>query len=202
MEVGDKMEIILNKVMTFITKDNELDDDEAEVVRYGLEIVITRAIFVVIIAITGLLMNCLFESAVFAVSFTLLREYGGGYHAETRKKCFVLSILTLVVSLSIIKFAESFQILTLPLCIAAFISALYILLKAPIDTPNKRFDEDDVKIFGRKARLLTVILLAASILLWVLKLSDFTFTVLTGIIVEAYLMLKGQISNYIHREEV
>lgn len=196
------MEIILNKVMTFLSKDNDLDEDEAEVVRYGLEIMITRAIFAVVIVVVGILMRCFLESIVFAVSFTLLREYGGGYHAETRKKCFVLSILTLVASLSIIKLAESFQILTLPICIAAFISAIYILLKAPIDTPNKRFDEDDVKIFGRKARLLTVVLLVAAILLWVLKLSDFTFTVLTGIIVEAYLMLKGQISNYIHREEV
>lgn len=196
------MEIILNKVMTFLSKDNDLDEDESEVVRYGLEIMITRAIFAFVIVAIGLLMRCFLESAVFAVSFTLLREYGGGYHAETRKKCFVLSILTLVVSLSIIKLAESFQILTLPLCGAALISAIYILIKAPIDTPNKRFDEDDVKIFGRKARLLTVVLWAAAILLWVLKLSDFTFTVLTGIIVEAYLMLKGQISNYIHREEV
>lgn len=195
------MEMILNKVMTFLSKDNDFSDDEAEVVRYGLEIMITRAIFAVVIVVVGLLMRCFWKSAVFAVSFTLLREYGG-YHAETRKKCFMLSILTLVASLSIIKLAESFQILTLSLGIVAFISAIYILLKAPIDTPNKRFDEDDVKIFGRKARLLTVVLLVAAILLWVLKLSDFTYTVLTGIIVQAYLMLKGQISNYIHREEV
>lgn len=196
------MEIILNKVMTFLSKENDLDEDEAEVVRYGLEIMITRVIFAVVIVVVGILMRCFWESIVFAVSFTLLREYGGGYHAETRKKCFVLSILTLVASLSIIKLAENFQVMMFPLCGIAFISALYILLKAPIDTPNKRFDEDDVKIFGRKARLLTVVLLAAAIFLWILKLSDFTFTVLTGIIVEAYLMLKGQISNYIHREEV
>ena len=201
-KVGDKMEIILNKVMTFIAKDNELDDDEAEVVRYGLEIVITRAIFVVIIAITGLLMNCLFESAVFAVSFTLLREYGGGYHAETRGKCFVLSILTLIAALSIIKLAENFQFLTFPICGIALVSVIYILLKAPIDTPNKRFDEEDIKIYGRKARLLTVILLVAAVLLWILNLGDFAFTVLTGIIIQAYLMIKGQISNSRNREEV
>lgn len=196
------MEMILNKIMTFIVKDNSLDDEKTEIVRYGLEIVITKALFTVIIAIIGLLMNCFFESIVFAVSFSLLREYGGGYHAETKKKCFVLSILTLIVALSIIKLAESFQILTLPLCDIALISVIYILIKAPIDTQNKRFDEDEIRVYGRKARLLTVVLLAAAILLWFLKLNDFTFTVLTGIIVEAYLMLKGQISNYIHREEV
>ena len=202
MEVGDKMEIILNKVMTFISKDNELDDDEAEVVRYGLEIVITRAFFAVIIAIIGLLMNCFLESIVFAISLSFLREYGGGYHAETRKKCFVLSILTLIAALSIIKLAESFQFLTFPICGIALISVIYILLKAPIDTPNKRFDKDEIRFYGRKARLLTVILLVAAALLWILKLGNFTFSILTGIIIQAYLMIKGQISNSINREEL
>ncbi len=82
------------------------------------------------------------------------------------------------------------------------ISVIYILLKAPIDTPNKRFDEDEIKIYGRKARLVTAILLVVSVFLWVFNLSDFAFTILTGIIIQAYLMIKGQISNYIKREDV
>lgn len=196
------MEVILNKVMTFIAKDNDLDEEEAEVVRYGLEIVITRAFFAVIIAIIGMMMSCFFESVVFAISFSLLREYGGGYHAETRKKCFILSILTLFAALSVIKLAENFQIIALPIWGIALVSVIYILLKAPIDTSNKRFDEDEIKIYGRKARLLTVILLVAATFLWVLNLGDYTFTILTGIIIQAYLMIKGQISNSINREEV
>lgn len=196
------MEIILDKVMAFISKDDDFGEDEAEVVRYGLEIVITRTFFAIIIAIIGLLMNCFWESVVFAISFSLLREYGGGYHAETRKKCFVLSILTLVAALSIIKLAESFYLLTFPLCGISLISFIYILLKAPIDTPNKRFDEDEIKVYGKKARLVTAILLVASVFLWFFNLSDFAFTILTGIIIQAYLLVKGQISNYIKREKV
>lgn len=196
------MEIIISKAMRFISKDKDFDEDKEEIIRYGLEIMITKTLFAVVIVVIGLLMMCFWESVVFAMSFTLLREYGGGYHAETRKKCFVLSILTLIASLSIIKLAENFQVLTLPICVVAFISVIYILIKAPIDTPNKRFDEDEIRVYGRKARLLTVVLLAVVLLLWILKLSDFAVTVLTGIIVEAYLMLKGQVSNFIHKEEV
>lgn len=180
---------------------DSLTDDE-EVVRFGLEIMLEKAIFIVIILVLGLLTRCFLESIVFAVCFTPLREYGGGYHAETRKKCFVLSILTLIAALSIIKLAESFQFLTFPICGIALISVIYILLKAPIDTPNKRFDKDEIRFYGRKTRLLTVILLVAAALLWILKLGNFTFSILTGIIIQAYLMVKGQISNSINREEV
>lgn len=195
------MDKLVDKIIENMKKNDSLTDDE-ELVRFGLVVIIEKAIFICIIAAFGLLMNCFWESAVFTVSFTLLREYGGGYHAETKKKCFVLSVLTLLAALSIIKLAEGFQIMTLPLCGIALISVIYILIKAPIDTPNKSFDEDEIRVYGRKARLLTVVLLSAALLLWLLKFSNFTFTVLTGIIIQAYLMVKGQISNYIHKEEV
>ncbi len=195
------MDRLIDKIIIEMKRSDLLTYDE-EIVRTGLELIISKIFFAVIIAVIGLIMNCFIESILFTASFSLLREYGGGYHAETKKKCFVLSILTLVAALSIIKLAESFQILTLPLCVVAFISVLYILIKAPIDTANKRFDEDEIKVYGKKARLFTVILLVVAVFLWFLKFSDFAVTILTGIIVEAYLMLKGQISNYINREEV
>ena len=85
MKAGCKMERILNKIMSFILKNNDLDNDKAEIIRYGLEIVITKLFFIVIILIIGLIMNCIIESVAFAVSLSLLRQYGGGYHADTRK---------------------------------------------------------------------------------------------------------------------
>lgn len=195
------MDRLIDKIIIEMKRSDSLTYDE-EIVRTGLELIISKMFFAVIIAVIGLIMNCFIESILFTASFSLLREYGGGYHAETRKKCFVLSITTLVASLSIIKLAENFQVLTFPLCGIALISVIYILVKAPIDTSNKRFDEDEIRVYGIKARLFTVVLLSAALLLWLLKFSDFAVTVLTGIIVEAYLMLKGQISNYINREEV
>ena len=114
----------------------------------------------------------------------------------------MLSILTLAAALSIIKLVENFQLLTFPFYGIALVSVIYILLNAPIDTLNKRFDDDEIKVYGKRARLLTVIISAIAALLWCLRLGNFTFSILTGIIVEAYLMIKGQISNSINREEV
>lgn len=195
------MEKLIDKIISEMKINDSFAYDE-EIIRTGLDLMISKAFFTVMILVIGLIMNCFLKSVIFAVSFSLLREYGGGYHAETRKKCFVLSILALIVALSIIKLAESFQFLTFPICGIALISVIYILLNVPIDTPNKRFDEDEIKVYGRKARLLTVIMLAAAALLWFLKLGDFSFSILTGIIIQAYLMIKGQISNSINREEV
>jgi len=189
------MDKLLDKIIENMKKNDSLTDDE-EIVRFGLEIMIEKAIFIVIIVAFGLLMRCFFESAVFTVCFTLLREYGGGYHAETKRKCFVLSILTLIVALGSIKLAEHFTVLVFPLFITAFISVIYIFIAAPIDTPNKRFDKDEIKVYGKKARIFTAVLSAAAVVLWLLKLDNFAVAAAVGIIIEAYLMLKGYIKNH------
>lgn len=195
------MDKLIDKIIIEMKNNDSLTDDE-EIIRAGLDTMISKAFFVIIIAIIGVIMNCFIESIIFTISFSLLREYGGGYHAETRKKCFVLSVLDLVAALVIIKFAENFQVLTFPILGIALISVIYILIKAPIDTFNKRFDEAEIRIYGKRARVLAIVFAVAAALLWIFRCSDFTFTVLMAIIVEAYLMFKGQISNFINREEV
>lgn len=195
------MEKLIDKIISEMKANDSLTDDE-EIIRTGLDLIFSKLFFTIMILFMGLILNCFWESVVFTVSFSLLREYGGGYHAETRKKCFMLSILTLAAALSIIKLVENFQLLTFPFYGIALVSVIYILLNAPIDTLNKRFDDDEIKVYGKRARLLTVIISAIAALLWCLRLGNFTFSILTGIIVEAYLMIKGQISNSINREEV
>lgn len=196
------MEMILDKMTELICRNEDIDDEEKEVIRYGLEIVVTRAIFAVIICVMGLLMNCFIESIIFTVSFTMLRQYGGGYHADTRRSCFVLSILTLVIALGMIKL--SMQYFTIMLLVAVFsvISAIYIFAAAPIDTHNRRFDDDEIKIYGRKAKILTVALAAVTGILWLFSFYGYASTVATGIIIEAYLMLAGKIKNIRNGETV
>ena len=191
------MDKLLDKIIEKMKKYNALTDDREneEIVRAGLEIIITKAFFVIVIVIVGLLMQCLFESIIFSISFSMLREYGGGYHAETKIKCFVLSFFTLVVALGIITLMNNFQLLMMPMLIISIISVIYILCKAPVDTANKRLDKDEIRVYGNKARVLTVILLFAVILLLHFEINNLAFAVLTGIIIEAYLMIKGQIKN-------
>lgn len=189
------MEMLLNKIMRFIYQNNDIEEEKSEVIRYGLEIVITKVFFTISIVIIGMIMNCLVESVIFAVAFTLIRQYSGGYHAETKIKCFMLSILTLVAALMIIKLIEYFPVLILPLFVISNISGIYILCQAPVDTLNKRLDEDEIRVYGGRARAITAILLFVAVLLLFLGLNNFVFAVLTGIIMEAYLMLKGQIQN-------
>ena len=195
------MEQIIDKIIEAMKNSDSLTDDE-EIVRRGLEVIAIKTFFSVIIIIAGLLLGCFFESILFTIAFTSLRQYSGGYHADSQKKCFVLSTLMLVISLSIIKSIKFFPQLILPLSIITFISIIYVFAAEPIDTPNKRLDNDEIRVYGKRARIFTAILTITAAILCFLNLNALASAVMTGIVMSAYLMLKGHISNYINREEV
>lgn len=195
------MEKIIDKIIDAMQNSDSLTDDE-EIVRRGLEVIAIKIFFAVIIIIVGLLFDCFFESLVFTIAFTSLRQYSGGYHADSQNKCFVMSTLMLIISLGIIKLIKIFPQQILPLGIFTLISIVYVLVAAPIDTPNKRLDKDEIRVYGKRARIFVAVLTITAVVFFFLDLNVFASAVMTGIVMSAYLMLKGQISNYINREEV
>ncbi len=71
----------------------------------------------------------------------------------------------------------------------------YIIYAAPIDTPNKRLDSAELCIYGKRTRITVLVLIILSVIFSYAKAYRFSFSIMTGMIMEAYLMLKGQIYN-------
>lgn len=180
-------------------KNKNIPFDE-EIVGFGLEIIFMKIIFAAVTVLAGIMMNCFPESIIYALSFSLLRQYGGGYHADSEKKCFVLSVLMLFSGICIIKISESFDELLIPAAVITFFSAVYIICAAPIDTSNKRLDADEVRVYGKRAKITVAVLVILLLILLFFKAHSFSVSVMIGIIMEAYLMLKGQIKNKMSRK--
>jgi len=189
------MEKIIDKIIDKMKSSDSLTDDE-EIVRYGLEIMITQLIFGVSIAVISLLTKCFFEGFVFTVVYSLIRQYGGGSHAKARIWCYIRSMFTFAVALIVIKLVGTFSTLVIPLLVLSLISAGYIFAAAPVDSENKRLDNDEIRIYGRKARIIVTVMFLISVILLLLKLNIFAFSAMTGIITAAFLMVIGQIENY------
>lgn len=195
------MDKIIDKIIERMKISDSLTADE-EIVRYGLEIMITKFIFAVSIAVVGLLMKSFFEGVVFTAAYSLVRQYGGGSHAKTRIGCYIRSMLTFAAALVIIKSVGYLPVLTVLLSVLTIASVVYIFFAAPIDSENKRLDRDEIRIYGRKARIMAVAMLIVSVILLFLKFNIFAFSVMTGIIISAFLMVVGQIENYRSGENV
>lgn len=188
------VENLVNKIIQEMKVNDVLTCDE-EIVRTGLYIMITKLVFTIIMLIIGILTDSFIESIIFMLSFTLIRQYGGGYHAETKSKCFVLSVLSFLVGLVIIKLSARIPIISMILWVISGISAVYIFCKSPVDTKNKRLDEDEIRVYGHRAKILTVIVVLTAVIFYILNFHCITISILTGILSEAYLMVKGSIYN-------
>ena len=83
----------------------------------------------------------------------------------------------------------------LPIIIIAGVAVIYIFTSAPIDTASKRLDNDECREYGKRAKILAVLLIMLSVMLYIFNISNIACTVAIGIIFEGLLMICGYVQN-------
>ena len=187
------MDKLLNHIMAFLHQNDEIDEEQAEIIRYGLELVLLKVIFLIATLIIGILMKSFWECLTFMILFMLLRSYAGGYHAQTRMQCFIQSMLTVAIVISALKFMNIYIALTL--FIIALISLPFIWLLSPVDTENKRLEEDERLTFKRKTRIVLIVQIIAAIIFWFIGWKMIAYTAMLSFIDVALLVVTEHIKN-------
>lgn len=114
--------------------DNQTIEKEYEdVYTYGLELLISFIISTSIILVIGLAINRIAETLIYFLVFISLRQFSGGYHADTYLRCKISTVLTYVL---IIVLSEVTR-LSIPHYILLFPLAMVLLLQGPVENPNK-----------------------------------------------------------------
>ncbi len=114
--------------------DNKTIDKEYEdVYTYGLELLISFIISTSIILAIGLAINKIAETLIYFLVFISLRQFSGGYHADTYLRCKIVTVLTYV----LIMVLSDVTRLSIPHYILLFALAIILLLQGPVENPNK-----------------------------------------------------------------
>lgn len=129
-------------ILQYLLKSNVINDsnDEKEYYRYGIEITVSSLLNVILIIFIGILFQSVIESIIFLIFFMLIRQFTGGFHADTYFKCNFSFCISFISVLIMYHFSEGkitvwFSILISILCVAI------ILLKCPIENINKPIPE-------------------------------------------------------------
>lgn len=121
-----------------------LETERDEIIQYGIER--EKIILVSIAIILGL--GCVFDifylSIIFSLAFCALRRYAGGYHAKTQKRCYVISLIILIMSFIIMKYISKLDHVEGLILLMAFCCGI-IWNFAPIENKNKSLDELEQK---------------------------------------------------------
>ena len=90
-----------------------LTKEEQEMIEYGIERLKVNCIGGLIILGSGLFFGVFRESILFFIVFYLLRRYVGGYHADTQKRCYIISFSIILFSICLIKYINKGTIICL-----------------------------------------------------------------------------------------
>lgn len=103
--------------------DDSSDSPDIEVIQYGIECVINTAVPLVLIFAYSICCDSVFEMITWVVTFLLLRNYLGGYHASSHISCMILSSFYGILSIHIIDTIQN-----LPLEYMILTGCIYFIL--------------------------------------------------------------------------
>lgn len=146
-------------------KYGSISEEKANVYAYGFEILISTIVYIIFFLITAAITDTLLESLLFWFGFFIVRTIAGGYHAKTYIICHILFLLNHIAFIAILKLIASDAITFLVLCLT-LTSAFCLFKYAPVDHQNKRFTENEKKIFRASSlayAFLTLIILTLAV---------------------------------------
>lgn len=134
----------------------ENTNDEREYYQYGIEITISSILNIVLILGIGLITRNFVESLIFLLLFIPIRQFTGGFHANTYFKCNLFFCLLFSSVIILYRFTGSVLNVYLSILIT-FICVLLILAKCPIENKNKPIPKERRNFHKTMAALLSIV---------------------------------------------
>lgn len=126
--------LIINNSMNLIKDLNKYNNEELEMIKYGIEGTYLGITKIVIILLISLALNLFKETILFFMLFNIIRIPGFGLHAKKSIWCWITSTISFI-GIPII--CKSFTFNYLFYLIAPIICIFFFLLYAPADTKKR-----------------------------------------------------------------
>ncbi|MDE6314774.1 MAG: accessory gene regulator B family protein [Lachnospiraceae bacterium] len=174
--------------MSLLELSPELDREEREILEYGYRQLKVNALTILIVLVAAVVCNVMLQGGIFLLVFVPLRLYSGGYHADSQKKCAVISILALLICFMGIKWIPYMPALHLGISTMA---AGIIVFMAPVANDVKRLDESEYKVYRYRTRIITGIIYVILLISTVLQLPYISKPIMMAYILVSISLILG-----------
>lgn len=173
------------------------DEKDLPLYQYSLHVLLGTLLNYSAFIIVGLIFGMFWENVAMIFSFSIIRKFVGGYHAEKYRNCFFGSIIIDGACLWVIRSISGIGMyLFVGITMIAF--ALICVL-SPVEHKNKRLNSKEKKVFKLIAIILSGFSLLISILLSIAgSYISIGIAIGTGICLSAVLMVTGRIIQIRH----
>lgn len=170
------MEKLTNNIAGKVAAELKLDNDNEEIIAYGMFALIHMVLSVVLIIIFGLIFRVTIEAIIVCFAGTILRKYSGGAHASSPGKCAAIGTIICIGQALLFLFLIGPVItpgLLLYLGIGIFILSYYFIYKlAPVDSPAKPIRTKEKKARMKKG---SIFVLSAYIIIVMINIAMYSY---------------------------
>ncbi len=186
-----------NQIVNLLCDTNAITKDEQELFRYGFFLLLSRMFFFIVTLLFGLFWGVPWESMVFYLTFSVLREYAGGVHASKEVSCMFFtttSMFACVTGIWLLKTWNSFEI---PMTLLLICGVIVIYL-SPLESSEKPLTTSERKHYGKLASRIVIGLALVAILGVAVKFYTPLYINFFCVFLECILLLLGKIKTIYH----
>lgn len=180
------------KIAERITENMEdnhiIKHDDRELYVYGFNQGLNILLNLITTLVVGLLFRNILELAIFIAAYIPLRSFAGGYHAKTPLRCYIYSIIMIIlvsVGMKYLLFVDMVYYVILA------ISALIIFVLSPAEDKNKPLDKIELKVYRKRTLLILLVELIICILSNVIDLRTVSISIIYNLAVMSVIILLG-----------
>lgn len=174
-----------------------ISEDEQELYIYGFFMMLSSLMYLILACFLGCILGCVLESIVFYIAFQFIRRYAGGYHASTETRCEVMSTLSILACIVVIRLSKTYDF-QFALLVVSAVSAVCIAVLCPLDTPEKPLSEKEFKYFRKISCLILSAISIVVIISYFVRLKwlqIFFAPCCLSLILESLLLTAGKIKK-------
>lgn len=183
---------LAGKIGNNLIQSSVIKEEDAEIYIYGINQILVSVLNVSSALIIGLIFGVFFEIAIFMAAYIPLRSFAGGYHAQTPLRCYVFSVIMLIVVSIGLKYLHIAEWIYYAVLVAA---TLVVLVLSPVEDRNKPLDDIEHKIYKRRTVLIAAVELTLALLLKLLMLDDLFIATVYSFVVLSLMLIAGKAKN-------
>lgn len=172
---------------------NEIDTDALELYEYAIYVVLSSIFHITTIVVLGVFFNMIIESVGFYFSFISIRKFAGGYHAKTPTRCYLFSIVSCIVSFYLIIFFENMNGGVIMIIAIQLFCIFLIFMISPLDTDNNPLNQNEKKVYRKKASIISLGVFLLSLFFVVLELKKIEISMGLGIFMAMSVLIMRKI---------
>ncbi len=144
------MQRLAQSIADILFEGNVIKEDDRDSCRYGLEVMLSSISEILCILIISIFVRNFVTTLVFFIAFIPLRIYAGGYHADTRIRCFAILVAVYAIFTACLHFVPEQVYMYIILGGTSF-TMLMTLLLSPVLHSRKHLNQNEIKAFRKIA---------------------------------------------------